>query len=270
MKKWIYIVAFALLLTGCGSKSEGTAESNAVEEETSQGTINSSSSGENGYDVIQLEDFKSFFTITELTTDNWEHYLEIYEDEEIGEDAFGEPNGEREVDERVRLKDGIALWGDEIVMRFQVTYTGESGNYDQSGSKVSGEEPYEANDEIDAIITFRKSTIVDEMLRENPNPDDATLTFRVTRDISSIECTKIQGSVWEGNIPDDVWIEENGERFIAVDDGEGSYYKLYDTGISEHFSPNGGSTTEEVASSDDMDELPAFARWSMLKKLLSE
>ena len=268
MKRKILIIMSMILvlsMTACGAKQE-TSESD--ENATAENVANEDSTAENT-DAVPLDEFKTYFSTVELTTENWQDYFEIVEIKDEYVDSFDEPTGRYDIGSKIQSKPNTTVWGDDVVFRFNVSYTYESGNYSTStDEKVGGgEDPTDTEETRDVTLSqyhlYSSILTVEEVI---PSDDDETQVWKNIKTINEIVCTKISGNVLVSTMPESVWSENNGEKCVIVDDGEGYYY-LYEDGSCEY---NGCTSSVAAESGGGYDDLPAFAKWNLLKELLEK
>ena len=233
------------------------AEPAVADDDVSEKAVEAAAADESAETAsLTQEEFLSYFTAAELTTDNWQQFLEIYDETEEEVDAFDEPTGEKTITKRVRVKDNIIPFGeDDIVMRFEISYTSRNGDYNADGTAYGDNtDPHEEDDERDVILWYGDGEII-ECYWEDPW-DDGEHVYKSQKDITSLECIKIKGTVLLGELPDDVWQKDSDGRYISVVTDEGEY-KLYESGA---VSEPGGATTERMGSGADAD-LPVYFLW---------
>ena len=256
-----------MLLSGCGGQNRGNIESMTNSSGTENIAEKQDITKENDevINVLSKEEFLSYFERVDLTLDNWDNYFYLNTGEKVEKDAFGEPNGSVETYKIIERKENIAIIDDNRpVFRFSGVYTEESGYYSSDGSKISGEEPHESAEEID--VSFYSGDVSNDILEISRNSndfDDGTITFKSSRNISEMNCTKVKGKILVASIPDSAWINNENGRCIIVEDEEGSYVSLYDDGKYDY--NDSGSFNEMFFVGG---KLPMFAKWPIVQELL--
>ena len=97
------------------SKEETTALKNEFEREMTA----------DGYVVISMEEFASYLTKIELTTENWKDYLDIIEVIDEERNGFGEITYS-ETSVECTAKDVLGCYFDDVAISFKVNATGET------------------------------------------------------------------------------------------------------------------------------------------------
>ncbi|WP_031556437.1 hypothetical protein [Lachnospira multipara] len=222
--------------------------------------------------AISLDEFSSYFKEVDITLDNWEDYFQLDTREEVSKDAFGDFDGTVTTYEIIKPKsDNFIILGEKlgederVVFRLMIAYKGESGNYAADGTKVSGEDPFESSEEMDVSL-WKNDLSYDilEIERTNPDPEDESLTFKMSKNITDMQCSKVKSRILVASIPDTAWLETENGKCIIVEDGSGLYYYLYDDGSSEY----DGQINHQVSEGEWHDSLQAFKKWTYLDELL--
>lgn len=163
----------------------------------------------------------------ELTVENWEDYFEVVEVERKVTDAFGEEvdNGSIYISLSVHAKDFVYATGNDVVMRFLLSYSETEGDYDLETQEYIDFSQCEDKSQTEVLFTYNE--IAEKIDRDistvlsQAEPTEGNIVRRVERNITECKLEKISGKVAILNIPDELWnLDENGKRYLAVKKGE--------------------------------------------------
>lgn len=112
MKKKIVLLLATVLsisLCACGGGESSSGSNAGTKAEESEKEV-----------IITKEELETYSEYIELTTENWNEYIEIVEKEVVEKDAFGEETG-KNIMSYVRLKDYCFISEDNAI-RFTFTF----------------------------------------------------------------------------------------------------------------------------------------------------
>lgn len=243
-KRIILTILLACLLTGCGQSTEvlEQEETNISEETTEEETEI----------IVSKEEARTYFEEVTVTTENWQDYFELAEEEYISKDAFDEPTGASELRLILKTKEENIIFNQGFAMRFLVDAVETKKSYladtdelyeDRGATEYESEVDFTSFDFPNAwIATIRQiwepyvNTIVDIELYE-----------KWEKEIKSCELIKVAGTIFIPHIPENKWnIDvETQKRYIAIDLGADIAY-LYE----EHIGGSGMSVALKDILSD--------------------
>lgn len=191
-KKFVLVLATLMCVSLCACG--GSAETNSGDKTNIQAENNSVNNTDNKTEesgkeiVISKEELATHSEYIELTTENFDDYIEIVEEEIIEKDAFGEETG-RSIRVTIGLKDGCYI-SEDNAMRITYKYDGVNGEVWDSSMDIVFRDGYEGRETV-----MIKSTIFD------------------------ISCEKIKGTILKLTIPNEKWnIDDDGEKYLKLDD----------------------------------------------------
>lgn len=225
---------FSLLLAGCGTSE--------VDKEKSDSQVAS----ENNEQDIKYTDaivLQNAFKSVELTTENWQEYLELKEERLEDFDAFGESLGTYVICNYVGLKDpSVSRLSDDTVIRFTFTENYNCIDKYQDDGEIANEDNDEWEREVDISNFYRNSDYRGDVLYDTESKGTGMYGGRETDSyatwtIDGLEVTKTKGTVQLFISSDDGfnWNEPNlkyglDEPFIVVK-GDGKDYFFVKDGV---------------------------------------
>jgi len=137
--------------------------------------------------VLSNEEFESYCEYIELTTENWNNYIEVVEEERILKDVFGE-EVERETHISIRLKENCYISRDNAI---RLTYTSVYG--------------YVSTEDFIFAGSVGRAWGISGIDMEQ-----------------EYVCEKIKGKICKVSVPEDKWnIDEYGNKYFCVQVSKG-------------------------------------------------
>lgn len=182
MKKNILLllaVVLCISLCACGGSTE-----------TNSGNNTDNKTEESGKEiVISKEELATCSEYIELTTENWNDYIEIVEKEIIEKDAFGEETG-RSIRTFLTLKDNCYISEDNAI---RLTYARDYDSFVREHTE----------DFVFASTVGEKMGISIDMEQE-------------------IICEKVKGTILKLTVPAEKWnTDKNGDKYFCIQDSKG-------------------------------------------------
>lgn len=264
MKRILVLVScVALFLTGCGNAQQElieknqqleqqiksleeqivTLESKLLEatkaEETEKSATEEPISDEEKYYseyqskiILSKEEFEAFYETVELTLDNWNQYLEIYEKEVIEKDAFGDPTGEEYYYYFLRVREEYQnrlMFAEKAKFNIYVSAYSEINIYDEGELVNSFVNDYEGKMDSFTLDESKGETYLSYSRTETISDGKRWVTVYKP----GLEMQKVGGKLCLLNIPEEKWNQnESGERYLLVLLESGHYCLFYEDGES--------------------------------------
>lgn len=206
------------------AKVDGKTLSCSIKVDTPDGAIVNDK-----YKILSKDQFRSCFTLVDVTPQNWNQYLELYEDTIYQKDGItGKPTGVSSIAECIKIKGGFVPYTNQIPVRFNVTYTEETVQSGYSGDISSNDSPKEKNEdfEANAVMSIVEPVSLVPYIKYT-DPYDGTT---ITRHISQITCTSARGKFILEHIPPEYWNMEKGKHFLLVKTNPGELTAYVDDG----------------------------------------
>lgn len=159
------------------------------------------------------DEVKSWFSIEDLTTDNWEDYFELVEDKTESTDAFGEGTGEYSVICRLALKENVSVSEGTAVRLEFVLHNEEATDTNKETGEISSNEHEDSQEQKDFTVFYDGTdwnrNMDTEVYYIEYQIDLGDMVSYSKNSISNLKCTKIQGTARKfiGDIPELAWNE---------------------------------------------------------------
>lgn len=230
---WVLILVMVVsLLAGCGStekkvEAENEAAVNQVAEDPQDVTAVEEETAEETEEVyidpyldvaVDGKTLLDYVTEVEITVDNWQEFFHTAE----RVDEYGGEHASKYFE--ICVNDGYFL--DEDVV-FEVAYN-EITNYTnilpEYGPSTSIFDEYVEADEVE--VTAYSGTGIIKSIYIYDEMDDGVINEIVT-EITDFTCSSVSGKLYSMQIPEEMWLEENGTQMIYLKiDVEGEVFTM--------------------------------------------
>ena len=226
MKKRIILLMCLLLVVcnmfcACGNNNSKSAtnDDNKNDNVQNESVTNSQTNAtqkenndESKLDIIEYEDYQNSFKTIELTTENWSEYFEVKDDEKSP---------------KIVLRENCLI---RKTVVSKITFVGKLVGYDDSGKR------YETDFERTCDVEQSEREYYLHFIEHVKNTDNMQLIQCDEFVLQDIKCVETNGSVQLFTIPNDKWnVDENGMRYLYVEDKSGNLNRVYDYGNSHQW-----------------------------------